>query len=173
MAPVIRISEETFRRLQKYAVPLVDTPAAVVEKLIGFCESHGGMELTSPLPISSPKKGRDPGHAGVAESKEVGILLEAIHTPRTYGLIPVTKASRHFFPGYKVPFILETDIGEIETRVSSAPKGTPVGDPDAGSYIAGKLKPWYRQHGDLKDGSVLTIEKVHGETRYRLSIKTV
>ena len=173
MSPVIRISEDSFKRLQKYAVPLVDTPAMVVDKLLDFCESHGGIELFPPSTGSAPKKGPDSRRSGFTHSKEVDIALEAIHTPKTYGLIPVAKNNRHFFPGYKVPFIIETDIGEIETRVSSAPKGTPLGDPDAGSYIAGKLKPWYRQHSDLRNGSVLTIEQIHGGTRYKLSIKTI
>ncbi|HUF10310.1 MAG TPA: hypothetical protein VMO47_13400 [Rhodothermales bacterium] len=40
MSKVIRISEETFNRLQEHAEPLVDTPAAVIERLLDFYERH-------------------------------------------------------------------------------------------------------------------------------------
>jgi hypothetical protein len=38
MSKVIRISEETFIRLQELAEPLVDTPATVIERLLDFYE---------------------------------------------------------------------------------------------------------------------------------------
>jgi hypothetical protein len=38
MSKVIRISEETFIRLQEHAEPLVDTPATVIERLLDFYE---------------------------------------------------------------------------------------------------------------------------------------
>jgi len=39
MSKVIRISDETFSRLQNLAEPLVDTPASVIEKLLGEFET--------------------------------------------------------------------------------------------------------------------------------------
>lgn len=51
----------------------------------------------------------------------------------------IPKDRRRFFPGFKIPFKLETDIGEIETYVASAPAGTPDGDMDAGVFIQAKL----------------------------------
>jgi predicted type IV restriction endonuclease len=107
----------------------------------------------------------------ISTDRKLEIHLNSIHTPKTYGLIPVSKEIRHFFPGYKVSFILETDIGEIETRVTSAPQGTPIGKPDAGNYIQGRLKPWYQRHQSLTDGSTLTIEEIVAGKRYRLDIK--
>lgn len=101
----------------------------------------------------------------------IEIRLTTVHTPKKYSLIPISKEIRHFFPGYKVPFILETDIGEIETHVTSAPQGTPIGTPDAGNYIVGGLKPWYKRHHSLTDGSTLVIEKINAGKRYRLNIK--
>ncbi len=38
--PVVRISDEVFERLQVVAIPLVDTPGSVIEKLLDFYESH-------------------------------------------------------------------------------------------------------------------------------------
>ena len=39
MSPVIRISDEIFKRLQKLATPLVDTPASVIGKLLDRYEN--------------------------------------------------------------------------------------------------------------------------------------
>jgi hypothetical protein len=50
MMPVIRIPDDTFRRLQGLATPLVDTPASVIDKLLDFHESNGG---TPPAPSLS------------------------------------------------------------------------------------------------------------------------
>ncbi len=46
MSPVIRISDSTFKRLQKYATPLVDTTPTVIDKLLDFCDSHPLAEVT-------------------------------------------------------------------------------------------------------------------------------
>src|SRR5262245_43150408 len=40
MTPVIRIPDDVFRRLQRVATPLVDSPADVVERLISFYETQ-------------------------------------------------------------------------------------------------------------------------------------
>ena len=40
MSRVIRISEAIFRRLQKLAIPLEDTPASVIQRLLDFHDSH-------------------------------------------------------------------------------------------------------------------------------------
>ncbi len=39
MSPVIRISDKIFKRLQKYAKPLVDTPGSVIEKILDHYEN--------------------------------------------------------------------------------------------------------------------------------------
>lgn len=43
MTPVIRIPDDVFRRLQRVATPLVDSPADVVERLIAFYETQHGL----------------------------------------------------------------------------------------------------------------------------------
>lgn len=104
-------------------------------------------------------------------TNKIEIILRSLHTPKRYALIPIPKEYRRFFPGYKVPFILETDVGEIRTKVTSAPKGTEYGDPDAGNYIQGGLKPWYNKHADLKAGDKLVIEVVEPKKVYRLYVE--
>ncbi len=106
-----------------------------------------------------------------AKADRVEIVLHNLHTPRKYGLIPVPKEYRGFFPGYKVPFILQTDIGEITTRVTSAPKGTKVGNAAAGAYIQGGLKPWYKTHRELRGGDKLVIKVIEPKKRYSLMVE--
>ncbi|MEI9475891.1 MAG: hypothetical protein WCO26_04875 [Deltaproteobacteria bacterium] len=91
-----------------------------------------------------------------------------------YKVIWFPKKVRNIFPGYKIPFVIETDVGEIPSKVTAAPKGTKEGDPDAGSYIKsvsrGDLTRWYHKHKDLKLGDKLLIEVIEPKKRYRLSI---
>jgi hypothetical protein len=85
-------------------------------------------------------------------------------------LIFIPKDRRRFFPGYKVPFTLETDVGTIQTHVSSAREGTRVGDPDAGVYIQSKLADWYRAHSGIKIGDKVRFVTIEPMKRYRLEI---
>lgn len=76
---------------------------------------------------------------------------------------------RAFFPGYKIPFILETDQGEIVTHVGSAKKGTSFGAALGGSLVSG-LKKWYEAHPEIRMGSRFVIEAIEPLKRYRISI---
>jgi len=100
----------------------------------------------------------------------IEIIINEIRSPRKYGYINFRKQNRGLFPGYNEKFILETDIGEISTKVTSAPKGTEYGDPSGGNYIMGGLNPWYKKHQELKDGDKLIITIVEPKKRYKLNI---
>ena len=103
-------------------------------------------------------------------TNQIEITLKNLHSSKKYALIRVPRELRYLFPGYKVPFILETDIGEVTTQVTSAPKGVKMGDPEAGQYIQGGLKPWYNKHKELKVGSKLVLEILESKKRYRLNV---
>lgn len=110
-------------------------------------------------------------------SKSSNIIEIVINsnTPRKFHLIPCPKQFRHLFPGYNLPFVLETDIGEISAKVTSAPGGTREGDPNAGTYIKSVVRNgltlWYNKHDDLKLGDKILIEVIEPQKRYTLSIK--
>lgn len=110
-------------------------------------------------------------------SKSSNIIEIVINssTPRKFHLIPCPKQFRHLFPGYNLPFVLETDIGEIPAKVTSAPGGTRDGDPNAGNYIKSVVRNgltlWYGRHADLKLGDTILIEVIEPQKRYSLSIK--
>jgi len=48
MPPVIRLPQKTFERLQKHAIPLTDTPASVIERLLDAYEEKDAVEPVVP-----------------------------------------------------------------------------------------------------------------------------
>ena len=145
--PVIRVDDEVWKELQRRAEPLVDTPNSVLRKI---------------LRLTGDKVGN--------EEKVIEIEPSTLYSPRKWALIPIPKENRRFFPGYKVYFDLETDTQAIRTRVTSAPKGTPVSDPNGGSCIQGGLRPWFNSHPELKPGDKFRFEVLEPGKRYRLSV---
>jgi hypothetical protein len=84
-----------------------------------------------------------------------------------YALIDVSRKYRHLFPGYKIPFILETNVGEIETHVAGGHATDKEGDPSAGSYFTKGLREWFKRN-DVKEGDTVVIEVVEPHKRYKL-----
>lgn len=163
MSQVIRIPDLTLKRLERHAIGF-DTPGGVIERLLDFYEKYHHDELETTPPDL------DQISSEYYDSNKVKIKLKNVKAKRKYALINLNDHVRKFFPGYKIPFILKTDIGKIETKVTSAPKGTRIGDPEAGTYIQGGLKPWFDVHRELKDGDVLTIEKLDDKL-YEITIE--
>ncbi len=87
-----------------------------------------------------------------------------------YNLFHIPTKSRSFFPGYEIPFRLLTDVGPIETRVSSAPNGTEKGDPKGGSRVRANLAGWYKAHPELLVGSKILIKAIEPMKVYRLEV---
>jgi hypothetical protein len=54
-----------------------------------------------------------------------------------FNLVQIPSKFRAFFPGYRVPFALETDVGEIQTYMSSAPAGDEGGRPRSRKIFSG------------------------------------
>jgi len=146
--PVIRVDDEVWNELQRRAEPLVDTPNSVLRKILGLTVDK----------------------VSYNEEKVMEIEPSNLFSPRKWALIPIPRKQRRFFPGYKVYFDLEADTQTIRTRVTSAPKGTPVGDPNGGSYIQGGLRHWYNSHSELKPGDRFRFEALEPGKRYRLSV---
>ena len=99
--------------------------------------------------------------------------------PIKYYLIPI-KSVRKYFPGYRVPFILKSDIGKIEAYVSSAKsKGVKFGATDEGRYIksyrigrtGGLLNKWFEKHEELEIGDKFIIEIKEPFKLYKLDIE--
>ncbi len=153
MTPVIRIDEEVMEALKRKAMDLglvFSTPNEVLRAVFGLNKQKNNTVVDDSIDIEI----RNP------------------YSPQQWALIPIPKAKRRFFPGYKLPFILETDLGEIGTHVTSAPKGTRIGDPDGGAYIQSRLRKWFDMHqAQLANGATLHIEALEPGKRYKLSIR--
>ena len=87
-----------------------------------------------------------------------------------FHLFTIPKGKRSFFPGFKVPFLLETDIGEIKTHVTSDKKGTQYGNTNAGHYVQAKLAEWYRRHPTIKVGDKVIFKVIEPMSRYHLEL---
>ncbi|MDP3880386.1 MAG: hypothetical protein U1D67_09130 [Dehalococcoidia bacterium] len=152
MTPVIRIDDQVMDELKKRAVEfglVFNTPNEVLRVLLGL---HKQDNI-------------------ITDKKYVDIEIRNPHSSQKYHFIPIPKRIRRFLPGYKLPFSLETDIGEIKTYVSSAPNGTHMGDPDKGAYIQSRLKKWFDTHQiELKNGATLRIQALEAGRRYKLSL---
>ena len=71
----------------------------------------------------------------IPEKGEKRIEIELTRSSCDYKLIDVPRRFRRLFPGYKVPFIMETNAGELETYIvgaSAAKEGNQMG----GTYIS-------------------------------------
>jgi hypothetical protein len=145
--PVIRIDDQVWREIQKRAEPLVDNENSVLRKVFGL-DAKGKENIET----------------------SVDIVLKNTYSPYKFYLIPVPKAFRHFFPGYKIEFTLETNVGNIKTRMTSASRGTPIGDPYAGGFIQGNLKQWFEKNSNLKVGDILRFETVEPDSTYKLTV---
>ena len=159
MVPIIK----EFKTYVRENAPAVH--AHLFEPVYDFTESSATSMIKTAIQVERSSK-------QVREVK-VGDVLELVQrslNERKYRLFRLTGDSRWFFPGYKVDFFLETDIGEIKTKVVSSMEGTKIGDPTAGNYISGNLKPWYNRHSEVTVGTKLRFECVEPYKRYRLTI---
>jgi hypothetical protein len=151
MSPVIRIDDDVLGELKKRAVSMdmiFGAPNTVLRDVFGL----GKVGTEDQVP---PHK--------------VDIVLT--EADFKYALIPLPGDRRNFFPGYKIDFdMLTDDLGVLTAHVTSAPKGTPIGDRDGGRFVQGGLRPWYDKHPELKDGARVLIEALVPGKRYRMSV---
>jgi hypothetical protein len=82
MSRVVRISEISFQRLQKLAVPLEDTLSSVIERLLDFYDSQSNPDTYKKEP--PPSHTRAPRWDGVKQKEDHALLNR---TPRQRGAI--------------------------------------------------------------------------------------
>jgi hypothetical protein len=104
-----------------------------------------------------------------AQNKNVPdrIEIELTKAAIEYWLLPLHRKNRVFFPGYKEPFQVETDLGSVTCWVSGSAGKTQPGDANAGQYIVKNLGPWFKTH-NFKDGDKVFIEVIEFGKKYRL-----
>lgn len=166
----IEIGSETFQLLERYAKPLVDTADQAIKRILHYLVREGidlddlSLSPQRSLPVSLSQ--------GKCDKKYVDIDLGAFDSSAVrYRLIPLGADVRSAFPGYKVSFYMETDVGTVTSHVTSAPSGAPIGDPLAGRYICRGLGYWFEAHKDeLKENPRVRIHILEPFARYRLEV---
>lgn len=101
-------------------------------------------------------------------SKQTGRTLRVRSSWIKYSFMDISEC-RSLFPGFKIPFVLTTDQGDITTHVTSAEKGTPYGAPLEGKIISYGLKEWYSSHPEIRVGDRILIETIEPNRHYRIS----
>jgi hypothetical protein len=95
------------------------------------------------------------------------IEIELTPTSLRYHLIPLNKSTRNYFPGFKIPFDLQTNIGVLRCHVSGGYGTTQQGDPHGGQYMVGGLRRWFEKN-KVKPGEKLFIDVIELGKKYRL-----
>lgn len=93
--------------------------------------------------------------------------VEITDTEVKYNILRFPREARRLLPGYKVPFYLSEDGNQHKVTVSSARRGTEVGDHSAGNYITGLTSLW--RNSQIKPSDRVKIEK--SEDQYRISVR--
>jgi|TARA_Y100000310_G_scaffold2130_1_gene2659 hypothetical protein len=108
---------------------------------------------------------------------------------RDRGLISLTDGTRGFFPGYKIQFLMETNVKPFVLHLNSSSDGTRVGEdsgnyinhpegnivdskflseaPDATSNRDGTLYRWFERNPKLQPDDQIRIYRINAE-RFRL-----
>lgn len=142
------------------------------DQIIRLTESGTGSDSDALPPYSRSERLRGRTEWRLSRDKrELFVRLGNPHSAIAYSLIPLSNSVRTFFPGYKIPFRMETVSGDVETQVTSAPSGTRVGAPDKGTYVQGGLTEWFRRHKrEIESGLCLRIGQLERGKQYRLDL---
>lgn len=138
-------------------------------------EKSGAIKVQTESPPESPIAVTEPAPEKSARI-EIRLpyprTLEGEPSWKKYRLVPISQKIRHLFPGYKIPFEVDSDIGTFDAYVSSAVKSTFTGDKSAGSYLKGSgLTRWFDYHPELKPGDVVVFEIQENTKKYKLSLR--
>ena len=95
----------------------------------------------------------------ILETNNKKFEIEISKSMINYHCLRISKEYREYFPKPGERFIIETDIGEIETNLAKD---------DAFSR---NMKKWFEAHPELKVGDYVIIEEIEPKKRYRLYIK--
>jgi hypothetical protein len=94
--------------------------------------------------------------------------IELTDSSFKHNLIPLNNPVRKHFPGFKVPFIIQYDGHDIETRIVSAQNPRSKVGELAGTYASKGLRPLYRAHPELEQTRKLTIRVIKPGKVYKI-----
>jgi hypothetical protein len=92
-----------------------------------------------------------------AETK-FSFAVRTAHSFNQYKLIRVPMHLIKYFPSTGEEFVLETNVGEIRTWMTS------------GTYFSKNLGIWYEKNGVIKDGDIVEFQIIEEKKRYRIGL---
>ena len=166
----IKYIESEINDLQNELISTRDKERTQVGELwgnFGFISRVIPTQNVSPIPI---RKDNQVKYARPNFIHENSVELLIHQSDIKYGIIQIPTAHRAFFPGFQVPFIMESDYGEFHLKVSSGKDETNIGDLYEGKYLTGKLQRLYKPPINIQEGDKIIIEMLEKHRRYRLKI---
>ena len=124
-------------------------------------------EATSDIPLKTDVVGPTRIEITLGHPREPG----QIPSWERMRMIPLNVNTRSFFPGFKVPFTVESDIGLIHTHITSAVGGKEVTGGNKGRYISRGMSKWYKKHSELNPGDTIIFDALEPGKRYKMSIR--
>ena len=96
------------------------------------------------------------------------ILITVKPAHMRYGYLHIPQEYRVLFPGFKMPFKVETCRGVFEAYITDTnPSRWQQGDMNSSANIHG-LREWFKTHTQIKTGDSLVIESIEPLKLYRL-----
>ena len=107
-----------------------------------------------------------------AKGERDNSILITVQPAYLKGYIHIPQKHRSKFPGFKVPFELETNIGIFQVCIEDAnlPADRPRGSMQSKNPEIRRLRKWFKAHPELKPRDKLIIECIEPMKRYRLKI---
>ena len=104
------------------------------------------------------------------DKQDSSILVTMKPAYLKYGYIHIPQKHRTLFPGFKIPFEVETCRGTFRVYINDAfHKQWKQGDMNSCAEIRG-LVEWFKTHPQLREGDEFRIEVIEPMKRYRLKI---
>jgi hypothetical protein len=172
-SPVVIIIIEKHTGQLDEAIEALRHPQIKIVEFQTFTREGVGLgvhaHLFEPLYEAPLKKQATVEPAKISPEGELSIIVKPAYLKYKY--IPIFRECRSWFPGFKVPFGLETDRGTFQVDITDAyPSRWQQGDMNSTAEMRG-LGKWFQEHrGDLKLGDNLVIEVIEPMKRYRLKI---
>ena len=171
--PVVTIIIEKYTEQLDEAVSALAHPQIRVVEFQTFVREGVGLNVHAHLfePLFKPPL-EMPITEEASEILPASVILITVKPAHIkYEYLPILQKYRSLFPGFKMPFSLETDIGMIVTGVYSGyPAKWRLGDMNSDASFYKGLDKWFEAHSQLKPGDELIIEAIEPMKRYRLKI---
>lgn len=171
--PTLNVSETVFQRIQRFAVPLVDTHDSVLMRILDAAERYAGgrpVAVSQPAPSKAPAGSIAPRPAGRRERTNHILLRKGLFEPGTRLVLILDRV-----PGVETP---APDDPRFRCRVSNQPtsRHNVIWDHDGKAYSLSALTELLRDRegvplssGALNGYALWGLESTPGQSLWELA----